>query len=251
MRETVRFEFADDLAAYNAFNSAQAAFPLATPDDIDANLLTVTTALAYLHKYQQGRDAIDKARTEVVRQSAWDWPTYRIGRVPIADERGWLDLQLGDAQAAKQDGKRIMSFLASHGENPWNSWFRELLRADAQLFLGEGKAAIATADHAVALTRAASSVSDQMNAFVWATMVRAWAGAGDEAAARLETLASSVPGLWSGEIVRDPLWALPLAHNARYLQLCERLKAQMQGMRFAPVAANQRRGGVGRADRVS
>jgi hypothetical protein len=43
--------------------------------------------------------------------------------------------------------------------------------------------------------------------FVWATQIRAWAGAEDEAADRLEALAASVPGLFPGEILRDLLLA--------------------------------------------
>jgi TolB-like protein len=236
MRATVRYEFADDQQAFEKSFRDDTAATLNSADDIDVNVNGVAAAWQYLGEYAAGRKVIDKAKVDSIRLISWDWPTYRVGRTPIADQRGWLDLLLADTQAARHDGQRILTFLDSQTETRWNKWYRQLLRADAQLFMGNGPGAIRTADHAVGLTRTESSASDQMNAFVWATQIRAWAGAHDEATARLDTLSNSIPGLWLGEIVDDPLWTVPLAQTASFVKLCERLKAQMKAIRFAPVA---------------
>jgi TolB-like protein len=232
MRATVREEFAGDRAAFVAMNKSGAAAPLDTAAHVDFNLPGVAGSLLYLGQYREARQLIDKFNVETVRQVSWDWPIFRIGRTPMGDQRGWLDLLLADAPAASRDGARILKFLRSEPETTWNRWYRELLLADAQLFMGDWIAAIRTADRAVALTQTAASVSDQANAFVWATQIRAWAGAQDDAAARLESLSTSIPGLWTGEIVDDPLWSVPLAHNAAYIRLRARLEAQLKAVKF-------------------
>jgi TolB-like protein len=231
-RQTVRSVFAGDRAAFVDSNKSGAAAPLDTPGHIEFNLPQVIASLQYLGQYREARQIIDKSGITTVRMIDWDWPTPRIGFTPVADFRGWLDLLLADAPAARSDGERILRFLDSEPATKWNRWFRQILRADAHLFMGDNAAAITTVDGAVALTKAEGSVSDQANAFVWATLVRSWAGAQDDAAARLGSLSTSIPGLWSGEIVDDPLWSVPLAHNAAYLRLCAQLEAQMKAVKF-------------------
>ncbi len=219
LRATVREEFTGDRAAFVAMNKGGAAAPLDSPAQVDINLYNVAEALLYLGQFREARQLIDKFNVETVRLTVWDWPTLRVGRMPISDERGWLDLLLADGPAAKSDGERIVRFLDSEPATKWNRWFREIFRADAHLFMGDNAAAIRTADGAVALTKAEASVSDQANAFVWATQIRAWAGAQDDAVARLDSLSTSIPGLWTGEIVHDPLWAVPLARSPAYIRL--------------------------------
>jgi TolB-like protein len=232
MRLTVRTEFTGDRAAFVGSNKIGAAEPLDSREHIDFNLNQVIDSLLYLGQYREARQIIDKSGVKTIRMVDWDWPTRRIGLTPVADLRGWQDLLLADAPAAKSDGERILRFLDSEPATKWNRWFREILRADAHLFMGDNAAAITTADGAVALTKAEASVSDRANAFVWATQIRAWAGAQDDAAARLESLSTSIPGLWTGEIVLDPVWSVPLTHNAVYIRLCARLEAQMKAMKL-------------------
>ena len=232
LRATVRTEFTGDRAAFVVMNKSGAAAPLDSPAHIDFNLSNVASSLLYLGHYREARQIIDKYQVETIRQVGWDWNTFGVGRTPVADPRGWLDLLLADVPAAKRDGERILQFLNREPATKWNRWYRDLLRADAQLFTGDTAAAIRTADGAVALTQAEPNGSDQANAFVWATQIRAWAGAQDDAAARLESLSTSIPGLWTGEIVLDPLWSVPLAHNAAYMRLCARLEVQMKAMKL-------------------
>jgi TolB-like protein len=198
----------------------------------DADIGDAVANLEFLHRYAEARRLIDQLPGETWHQWGWDWPLARVGRTPLADLRGWVDLLLADAPAARRDGQRILAFLKAEPETRWNKWFRTMLRAEALLYMGDHAGAIATADSAVALTRAGPDVSDQTNAFVWATQIRGWAGAQEEAAARLETLTTSVPGLWPGEITRNPVWIVPLAQNARFQALRDRLVAQQKALRL-------------------
>jgi hypothetical protein len=170
---------------------------------------------------------IDTAPADDWRCDYYMWPLYRVGRMPVAETRGWQEMFLGNAAEARRDGARIESYLNRTAETQWNRWFRDLLRADAQLFMGEGAAANRSAAEAVALTRSKPDVSDQMNAYVWSTEIMAWTDRKDEAARRLTELSTSVPGYWPGEIVADPKYALSLAGNAGYTALSARLQEQM------------------------
>ncbi|HTY92557.1 MAG TPA: TIR domain-containing protein [Steroidobacteraceae bacterium] len=226
MQDTVREAFMGDQAAFKAVFEAQTRAPLDNSDEIDANLApAVLDGLQYLERYREARDVIDRTKVADVRESSLDWPPHRIGRFPLADLRGWFDLLLGDAAEARRDARGIALFLKNSPETRWNKWVRTLLRADLQLFSGNRGEAIAIADQAVTLTRADADVSDQMDAVVWATQIRAWSGAQDEAVSRLETLSTSVPGLWPWEVIVDPIWAVPLAQNEHYRNLRARIEA--------------------------
>jgi TolB-like protein/tetratricopeptide (TPR) repeat protein len=233
VEDVVRSMFAGDKASFERENEWLTTAPLDTPQNIDVNLAQfVLSGLQYLGRFREAREVIDKANVTSVRGGPLDWPARRIGRFPVADLRGWFDLLLGDVSEARRDGQGILNFLRHEPETKWNKWFRTLLLADAQLLAGNADQAIATADNAIALTRADVDVSDQMNAVQWATQIRAWAGAKEQAVAGLDTLSTSIPGLWPGEIVIDPVWRVPLAGNESYKRLCARIDAQMKAVRF-------------------
>jgi hypothetical protein len=220
LRLAVGIEFAGDLSSFEALAASK------TPPS-----LNMVQALTYTRRFAEARQVMDRLPGDTMDGGGWGWPVTRVGRGPIADQRGWLDMLMADAPEARRDGQRVLEFLARQPETRWNKWFRALLRADAQLFTGDAKAAIATADSALAMTRAGPDVSDQTNAFIWATQIRAWAGAQDEAAARLETLSKTIPGLPPGEFIL-PLWSVPLAKNAGYIRLRARLDPLMKAARF-------------------
>jgi TolB-like protein len=220
LRLGVGVEFAGNLAPYEALAASKA-----------APSLDLVQALTYTRRFAEARQVIDSMPQKTTNEGGWGWPVSRVGPSPIADQRGWLDMLMGDAAAARRDGEVLARFLDSEPETRWNKWFRKLLRADAQLFSGGAKAAIATVDEALAMTRAGPDVSDQTNAFVWATQIRAWGGAQDEAVARLETLSRTIPGLPPGEFIL-PLWSVPLAKNAGYIRLRARLDPLMKTARF-------------------
>jgi TolB-like protein len=233
LRDTVRYMFTGDRVGFERVNEKLTTAPLDTPQNIDVNLAPfVLSGLQYLGRFREAREVIDKANVASVRSNSLDWPARRIGRFPVADLRGWFDLLLGDVSESRRDGQGILNFLKHAPETKWNKWFRTLLLADAQLFGGDATRAIATADSAVALTRTDVDVSDQMNAVVWATQIRAWAGAKEQAVASLDMLSTSIPGLWPNEIVVDPVWSVPLAGNANYTRLCARIEARMKAVKF-------------------
>ena len=157
-----------------------------------------------------------------------DWKLHRVGYTPVADVRGWNDLLLGDHEAAKLEGQKILDFLEKTPETRWNGWYREILRADAQLFMGDVAAAKRTVDAALALTRGTPDVSDQMNATIMRVRILAWSDDKEEAVKQLAELSTSVPGLWPGEIGGDAVYSIPLAPLASYRELTARLSAQMR-----------------------
>lgn len=198
-----------------------------TAQEVEANFAAARGYLPQQHRYHELVALIDASPVDDWRCVYYMWPLYRVGRMPIAEARGWQDMYLGNAAEARRDGARIEAYLKHTPETQWNRWFRDLLRADAQLFLGDGAAANRSAAEAVALTRAKPNVSDQMNAYVWSTEIMAWTDRKDEAAQRLIDLSTSVPGYWPGEIVVDSKYNLSLAGVAGYVALSARLQEQM------------------------
>lgn len=201
-----------------------------TAQDVQSSFQIVSIELPLQHRFQDFRTLIDESPVEDWRSTYHLWPLYRAGRMPVADERGWMDLILGDSTQARRDGERIEAFLKRTPGTKWNRWFRGMLRADAQLFMGDAEVADRTAANAVALARSGPDVSDQMDAYIWSVMVLSWSDRKEEAVRRLDELSTSVPGLWPGEIVADPKFSVPLQQQAGYRTLTARLTAQMQAL---------------------
>jgi TolB-like protein len=203
-----------------------------TAQEMQSNFAPARAYLAQQHRYRELVALIDTAPADDWRCDYYMWPLYRVGRMPVFESRGWQDMFLGNAAEARRDGARIDAYLNRTPETQWNRWFRDLLRADAQLFMGNGAEANRFAAEAVALTRAKPDVSDQMNAYVWSTEIMAWTDRKDEAAQRLTDLSTSVPGYWPGEIVVDPKYTLPLTGNPAYAALSSGLKEQMAALKL-------------------
>jgi TolB-like protein/tetratricopeptide (TPR) repeat protein len=156
-------------------------------------------------------------------------PGSTAGELPTARYRGWVHLLLGDRTAAAQDGRNILDFIAHQKETSWNHYFLRRLAAEGHLFSAERTQAVAAAREALAIR---SLDIDPSFGTVTIAAVYAWSGAGDEAMDLLEHLATATPGPGPAEITRDPLFTIPLAHNARYQQLSERLEAQMRATKL-------------------
>jgi tetratricopeptide (TPR) repeat protein len=219
-----------NFAPRHAALAAQFAKPWHTAEDVQANLAVAIVDLPMEHRFEDMRRHIDESPIDSVRSTYRVFPTFRIGRTPLADDRGWMDLLLGDRTEERKDAKKILSFLSRTAETPWNKWYRLMLQADAELFMGNPEKANQTAAAAVALTRSLPDVSQQMCAYIWSTQILAWTERKDEAVKRLTAMSTSVPGLWPGEIVENPKYTIPLGDNAGYQALRERLKKEMNAL---------------------
>lgn len=204
--------------------------PWRTPRDVQSHFSAAAMELPLQHRYEEFRHLVDESPVEEWRCIYHVWPLYRGGPMPVADERGWMDLLLGDHSEGQRDGMRIVAFLKRTPETKWNQWLRRMLLADAQLFEGNADGAAQTAAEAVTLARARPDVSDQMDAYVWATQVLAWTGHKDEAVQRLEQLSTSIPGLWPGYIPAEPKFSVPLGHVPAYQTLTASLSEQMRAL---------------------
>jgi TolB-like protein len=219
-----------NFAPRHAALAVRFAHPWHTEQDVQNNLPLASSDLPMQHRFEDLRRLIDESPIDSWRSTYHVFYLYRSGRTPLADDRGWMDLLLGDRTEQRKDGKKILSFLSRTAETPWNKWFRTMLQADAELFFGDTQKANQTAAAAVALTRSRPDVSDQMNAYIWSMQILAWTEQKDEAVNRLTALASSIPGLWPGEIVENPKYTIPLGDNAGYQALRERLKKEMNAL---------------------
>jgi TolB-like protein len=219
-----------DFAPRHASFAATLAKPWRTAEDVQSNFQMASIELPIQHRFDDMRRLIDESPIESWRCTYHMWPLYRSGRMPLADTRGWMDLLRGDRTEGRRDGEQILSFLGRTPETPWNKWFRTMLQADAELFMGDTKKANRSAAAAVELTRSRPDVSDQMDAYIWSTQILAWTERKDEVVPRLATLSTAVPGLWPGEILADPKFSLALAENAGYQSLSERLTVEMRAL---------------------
>ncbi len=161
-------------------------------------------------------------------------PTLRAvfggaGREPVAALRGWANLLLGDRQAAAEQGRRIVDFLDAGEDTEHNRYFRQLLTAEAHLFMGDAQKAVAEAREA-----AASAVPIGLGAAYfdhWIAAVYAWGGDENDAVDLLERLTSVWPAAEPAVVARSPLYTQPLAQNERFQRLIRRLEAEMRAIR--------------------
>ncbi len=175
---------------------------------------------------------IDAFRRDSIRVSLISYfHQSGIGRQPTADFRGWADLLLDDRDAAREDGRKLLAAVESTATTRWNAWFLAALRADAQLFLGQPDAAVATAMAMLEDTKGAG-YSRRIAAEMLAARVLAWAGKDEAAVDVLTRLATDIPGLPPAEIARQPYYTVPLQGNARFAALKQRLEVQMAALKL-------------------
>ena len=143
---------------------------------------------------------------------------------PVAELRGWERLMAGDARGAERAGEALSGFVRASAVTSWNAWWMKLIEAEAALFKGDKALAAADATRALSLLRKYPGVASSIYARSRAARILAWAGSQDPAMDLLETLATQSPGIGPAEIVRDPLYDIPLRANVRYREMAGRLE---------------------------
>ena len=144
---------------------------------------------------------------------------------PVAELRGWERLLANDPKGAVRAGELLAEFARSSSVTPWNAWWIKMLEAEAALFKGDKALAAADATSALSLLRKYPGVASSIYARSRGARILAWAGSQDAALDLLETLATQSPGIGPAEIVRDPLYEIPLRENARYREMAGRLES--------------------------
>jgi len=151
-----------------------------------------------------------------------------VGEYPMrALYQGRMDFLLGDRADAARDGGEILAFVGDTKLTRRNGWLLKVLTSYAKMYQGEKPAALAAAHEALALAPRSLDAVHWATASAFLAPVLAWSGAQDEAAAMLDELSTSVPGMPPAVIARDALIATTLSGNARYKALVVRLEAQM------------------------
>jgi TolB-like protein/DNA-binding winged helix-turn-helix (wHTH) protein len=147
------------------------------------------------------------------------------GSEPIARYRAWANLLLGERSSAEAEGRSILEYLRETRETPRNRSSLRLLEADAYTFVGDSSRAIAAAREASRMPRGNDLLSQRDKAVA---AIYAWNGDSGDALDVLERLATGTPGVSPAEIVRDPWYTMPLAHDPRFEALAARLEEQMR-----------------------
>jgi TolB-like protein/DNA-binding winged helix-turn-helix (wHTH) protein len=181
-------------------------------------------------RYAELKSLLDGITEPSVRVIAGTGATslFGVGYRPTALYRGWVGLLLNDSAAAAKHGREVLKFVANEKETGRNQWFLRLLQSHGHTFLGEHEAAIAAGREALELMPPTRDALSWLSAAAGAAAAYAWSGAENDAVAVLEACSSATPGPGPGLITRDPLFSVPLANNARYRALADRLEAQMR-----------------------
>jgi len=148
----------------------------------------------------------------------------------VAEERGWINLLLGDRAAARNDVKETRALAEARlpPELIHNvDWLMRLRMAEGQVFSGENTKAAENARQGLALIPRSRNALFHAYALTVASAVLAWSGAKDEDVTRLEELAEAVPGVAPATITRDPVLYRAAGGHPGCGKLRGRLEAQM------------------------
>jgi TolB-like protein len=217
LRATVVWGSTGSPGALNSWASVTPHHEISAMTDV-ASLNGELAPLRVQHRYSEIADLLNRATAKTIRSYLGVGQDH-----PLAELKGWTHLLLRDEVGAAQDGRAILDFVAHRKETKWNRELLRLLTAEGHLFTGDKVRAVAAAGGALDRTPFnPTQLTPQVAA------VYAWGGAQDEASALLEQLSTAIPTMLAPALVtRDPLYAVPLAENARYKALQTKLEAQM------------------------
>jgi TolB-like protein/DNA-binding winged helix-turn-helix (wHTH) protein len=197
--------------------------------DPDARLAATFDLLRFEQRFDDLRALVASASVTTLRQRGFrEQQAAGISDKPVAELRGWSALLSGDRAAAEADGKTLLDYAQRQAASPRDTVYLEVLRAEGRLFSGDRNGAIEDARAALADARVAFATNTLRFVGIITARVLAWAGAEEEATEVLEDLATKFTALGPAEIVRDPLFSLPLRGNSRYRQLATQLEAQIE-----------------------
>lgn len=201
---------------------------LETAGDQEALLAANFELLRYSQRLDELASLIARSRLETLRQVSFGrFSIPAIGRKPVAELRGWVSLLTRDPVSAARDGQEILDFSSREPVTKWNAWHLRMLGAEGALFMGNKARAIVEARAALAMAPQNVHPGIQRHGQALAARIFAWADAHDESIALLEQMSSEYPMIGPAEIRLDPLYAIPLAGNARYRGLATRLDAEI------------------------
>jgi TolB-like protein/tetratricopeptide (TPR) repeat protein len=219
-RPFLEFEMTGNDAARDRINQLQEGLMgVAEPDHF--------VTFRWTSDYEHVRDRVDRESARELRLALFGYlPVFGGVSVPIEWLRGQLDRQIGDVEAATKDGRAVVAYVSRQTETKWNAWLLRYLVAEGRFLQGDKAGALAAARESLTLSPDGGSGIWPVAPFLAATVL-AGAGAEDDAAALLEKIAFSSPGIMPAEITRTAEIDVPLANNARYRALKTKLEAQM------------------------
>jgi hypothetical protein len=202
--------------------------------DPDARLAATFDLLRFERRFSDLRTLVLGAGEITIRQSGFrEQQAAGVSDRPVAELRGWSALLLGDRAAAEADGKTLLEYADRDPASRRDATYLQMLRAEGHLFAGDYGKAIENVREALAQPSVVHGTNTRRFIGVIAARVLAWAGAENEATDLLEDLASRFPALGPAEVVRDPLYSIPLADNPAFQELATTLEADVA--RYLPI----------------
>jgi TolB-like protein/DNA-binding winged helix-turn-helix (wHTH) protein len=206
----------------------RAARELADTQNEEARLAAQFDLLRYSSRIAELDELIERSGLSTIPQASFGgFAIPAIGRKPVAELHGWAKLLENDGAAAARDGHVMLEFVARQPVTKWNAWYLRMLIAEGELFSGNSAKAAQHARAALDMAPRNVHVGIQRYAPALAARILAWAGAEDEAVSLLERVSSGYPAIGPAEILRDPLYTMPLAGNARFGLLARRLHREV------------------------
>ncbi|HEU4780884.1 MAG TPA: winged helix-turn-helix domain-containing protein [Steroidobacteraceae bacterium] len=194
----------------------------------EAQLAARFNLFLYSRRFPELKALVEQSDLDTIPQSLAGMLTVpAIGRKPLAELHGWVQLLEQDVAAAARDGRVLLEFAAHEPVTKWNAWYLRMLAAEGALLTGDKVKAVVEARAALVMAPRNIHPGIELYAQAQAARVLAWADAGGEAVTLLEQLSTQYPMFGPAEITRDPLYALPLAGNARYKVLERKLEAEI------------------------
>jgi TolB-like protein/DNA-binding winged helix-turn-helix (wHTH) protein len=201
--------------------------------DPDTRLATTYDLLRYERRFSDlllhlnSSSTADSSSVATIRPRGFREPqTPGLGRKPLAELHGWARLLIDDVEAAANDGRTLLRYVADNATtDQTGARYLRILKAEGELLSGNHAAAVAEARAALAMFPPRGTA--HRFAASQLAKVFAWAGAEEDAVVLLEEIATQYPMLGPAEITRDPLYSVPLAANARYQTLERKLEAEI------------------------